>query len=315
MRTFLALSTAAVFVVLACDDFGSDGENEPSDAGASLDAPADPGDAGEIELRDADTTLPPETQTCIDKPFGEPVLVTGIPSQALCFTLTPDEKQAFFNADGTLFSAPFDGKVFGPATALSVAKSTERVGCVTFNATGTMLFVEDFFRVFRQTRLPDGGYGQSKEIPPAGLVERRYISTPFVDRTTSELYVGVGRIDAPLDAPFGIARAPIKSNGDVGPFTSVEVGDPDAHNPVLSADGRALYYSSAKDSGAASSEDIWVATRASPNDAFSGAQRIDAVNSIEGDAPLYLSRDGCRLYLVSLRDALVRKLFVATRQP
>jgi hypothetical protein len=66
-------------------------------------------------------------------------------------------------------------------------------------------------------------------------------------------------------------------------------------NPVLSADGLTLYYSDGMET------DVLASTRASTSDVFGTGVPVANVNSPERDAPLFLSNDGCVLYLKSSR--------------
>ena len=295
VRTFLVLSLAPSSSS-SYDDFGSGGRRVLRTRGPSRwtrpPTRATPARSAPRRGRHCHRRSRPHRQA-----VRRPVLLTGIPSQALYFTLAPDEKQAFFNATARSSRLPFDGRS-SARRPLSVAKSTERVSCVTFNATGAMLFVEDFFRVFRQTRFPMVATGVEEIRPPVS-------SSAAISRRRSSISrrraLRRSRPDRrPLDAPFGIARAADQSsNGDVGPFTSVEVGDPDAQPRPQRRRARALLSSSRI--AAPLKPDIWVARRASPNDAFSGRSTMRSAAS-RRRAP-HLSRDGCRLSRVSARRA------------
>lgn len=67
------------------------------------------------------------------------------------------------------------------------------------------------------------------------------------------------------------------------------------HNPVLSRDELTLYYSDGD------ATDILASTRASISEPFGTGIPVANVNSAQKDAPVYLTEDGCILYLSSTR--------------
>lgn len=322
---FAAGSAALVLVAFACSDFDGDAAPAVTQPDAGVDgASGGPGDSGPMLVTDADTVLP-TTPTCASKPFEKPVLVTGttLPENALCFILSPTEKVGFYNnANGRMFTVPIENNELGIPSPLSLEVNANSVGCTAFTATGNLAFNEDFFLIYRQKRLEDGGYGSSEQVLPTGLDADRYLAHPFIDHVTGTLYVTVGRTNGPLAPPFGIARASILGSGAVGAFTSVDLaGDLTVHRPVISADSLSMYFATQKrldagDDTAKGTDDIWVATRATPNDTFKDPHPVDGVNSPSQEAPTYISSDGCRLFMIStVGSSAGYRFFVATRTP
>jgi Tol biopolymer transport system component len=72
-------------------------------------------------------------------------------------------------------------------------------------------------------------------------------------------------------------------------------------NPVLTADGLVVYFSSQR-SGVGQAE-IYMATRSTVNGAFGTPLPVTELNSAAQDWPAYVSADGCTLYFCSERMA------------
>ena len=67
------------------------------------------------------------------------------------------------------------------------------------------------------------------------------------------------------------------------------------YNPVLSADELSLYWSNGM------GDDVLISTRASASGTFGPGAPVDGVNSAADDWPVFLTEDGCLLYLASAR--------------
>jgi len=106
-----------------------------------------------------------------------------------------------------------------------------------------------------------------------------------------------------LDLPFGTAAL------------VMEVSSVDADGaPFLSHDGLTLVLSSSRPGGVGSN-DIWLATRASPGGAFSEPVNVTTVNSGESETGPFLSADGLTLYFGSTRAGgpAATNIWAATR--
>ncbi len=129
--------------------------------------------------------------------------------------------------------------------------------------------------------------------------------TLYVSLTAPGFGERVARSTRPsLDAPFGAASAlPSPVNGF------------DEGTPALSQDGLALYFFSTRAGapGAASSRDVYVATRASVANEFGGVAPVASVNSPDRDDRPWLSPDELDLYFTSQRASVADDLWRATR--
>jgi hypothetical protein len=67
-------------------------------------------------------------------------------------------------------------------------------------------------------------------------------------------------------------------------------------SPVVSTDGLMLYYATGT-----SAQDIFVSTRTSRDVPFGIGLSVANINSAENDAPLFITADGCLLFLRSNR--------------
>jgi hypothetical protein len=82
-------------------------------------------------------------------------------------------------------------------------------------------------------------------------------------------------------------------------------------NPRISHDDLSLFFASNRPGGKGG-RDIWVATRASPNDPFGAPGNLAEVNSASEEDGAWLSLDGCRIYFDSNRTGSPR-LYMASR--
>jgi Tol biopolymer transport system component len=91
--------------------------------------------------------------------------------------------------------------------------------------------------------------------------------------------------------------APFETPTPIGELntTSIET------DPVVSADGLTIYFSSDRPGGAGDL-DIWMATRATTNDGFGAATDVSELNTSAPEWPSRLSPDGCRLYFAGDRS-------------
>jgi hypothetical protein len=82
--------------------------------------------------------------------------------------------------------------------------------------------------------------------------------------------------------------------------------------PVFSADGITMYFASDRTAG--QQQDIYASSRVNLDSRSWGAPLPTAeLNSTGTDEPAWVSPDGCTMYLISDRDKLGRKIYVATR--
>lgn len=121
-------------------------------------------------------------------------------------------------------------------------------------------------------------------------------SSPHISADGTELYFGSNR-----SGNAEIYRAQLGVGGTFDPPTVVaELGGPEFADgePVPSADGLTIYFSSDRDDGS----NIYVATRSTRDDGFGDPIAVDDLNTNALDWPVWLSDDGCRLLLASSRE-------------
>lgn len=72
-------------------------------------------------------------------------------------------------------------------------------------------------------------------------------------------------------------------------------------SPLLTDDGLSLYYSTARAGSTHQGQNVWVARRASLADDFADASPVDELSSDATEYPVFLTADGCTIYLSSDR--------------
>ena len=122
--------------------------------------------------------------------------------------------------------------------------------------------------------------------------------TPFLTLNGAELWFSSRRQDGGASQIFRACA----SGGtfiDAEPMASPDVTSTRQEGPVLSADGKILFYSG-NGQGAQDNYDIWEARRETTNAPFKVRRRVNELSGGALDYPSWLSPDGCRLYVHSL---------------
>lgn len=242
-----------------------------------------------------------------NKPFGAPTILEALNSSfdESSFSLSRDELTAFIGRENT----------GNPPTTLSVA--TRASATEAFGAPAIARFVgaingadgdEDHpsstsdtlvLYFHRQTVAPDSigvfaairadaqsnyDAGSLVSIGGSGLVNAL---VPMISSDGQTLYW--------LDFQQFYLHAAQRGDTPLvfGPATLVS--NIPIFNPVLSRDELTLYYSDGD------ATDILASTRTSASEPFSSGIPVANVNSAQKDAPVYLTQDGCILYLRSTR--------------
>jgi WD40 repeat protein len=254
---------------------------------------------------DAGTDTPTSTARCdLGKPFGTPALVPGVNSteDEVGFALTSNELIAVVDrfTDTTAASwsllaterasltAPFDAPSLRDTRDLDAEPGEELPGAPSSD--GLALYFArqpagDTPRLFAATRNVTTTTFADVAITLDGTTAPGYAPSISADGTT--LY-WVDAADATLHAATRADSPDVFVGQRI--VSTVRLG-----NPVLSADELTLYYTDGAQS------DIFVATRTTKNAAFGIGVPVANVNSTANDAPMYLSDDGCVLYLASNR--------------
>jgi Tol biopolymer transport system component len=284
-------------------------------------------DVGSLEAGGpADSEGGNDASTCDPaKPFGVPVLLAELESGAAegGLRLLPDELTGFF----------WSTRPGGPGTAnLYVTRRSDRTspfGGITLlgNVNSSVSQIDPgvvasgLTLVFRSNRAGGAGgddlYSAARASVAADFSNVTSLSTlnsasndvqPFLTPDGSEIYFASNRT-----GDYDIYRAAL-DNGMYGAPSAVaelnETGVDDA-DPVISADGLTMFFSSTRPGGVGAA-DIWMAARSAPASAFGPPVNVTELNSTSQDDPTWLSVDGCRLYM-SVGDMPSTHLYLATR--
>ena len=147
----------------------------------------------------------------------------------------------------------------------------------------------------------------------ANLNTTDYEATPFTRGSADEIWFVTSRGGVPVD--IQLATFVAGTGYTVSTPANVNSAGFDDLAPILSADRLALYFSSDRPLAGFGSYNIWVSTRSTPTGVFSEPIPVPNVNSNSSDEPSWISKDGCRLYVVSNRPggAGGQDIYVATR--
>ncbi len=258
------------------------------------------------------------------QPFGPPVAIASLdPDRGLEGTLRllPDELEGYYWSDRgnvgneTRLFRVTRATLGAPFTAVGLPALDSTSGGVSeFDPTPSS---EDQVIVFRRTGT---GIGDALFVATAagasytGVRELTELHTgageiqPFLQVGGDELYFSsrrTGQGDIYRATRTGTTFAGLTQVAAVSDATA-EDGD-----PVISADGLALYFRSDRPADNAGFN-IWMASRAAPGDVFGAPVQVPAVSSAGAEGPSWLSVDGCRLYLSSDRSG-TNEPYVASR--
>jgi hypothetical protein len=231
--------------------------------------------------------------------FGTPEAVKGLPDDVSAFGMIAGESLAYYVQEkpGQLFFARVksDGEI-EPGTPMAIPDHG-KLSAVSLTDDGTKIFFASLFDLYVATGDAGGSYaGEQRVAQLAGqpyvdeahglLYASRYVEAGTLDRSIARM-----RLDAALGSPF--------EDLDLGPGSS--------SSPVAGNDGTSVYFENDRERELRAT-DIYVAV--SGRDPVA----VPNINSGDNDQPLWLSRDGCHLYLASFRETLFsRKVYIARR--
>jgi Tol biopolymer transport system component len=161
------------------------------------------------------------------------------------------------------------------------------------------------------TLLADGGATNERILSPpsyANSTDRWTYLSPSED----DLWFASVREDAGLAMLYHAPRA----GAGFGAAQRVSIDDNvhEAAAPVISADGRTLYFQSNRaDVGNFGMRDVYMATRENPSAPFGSIRNVRELNTAFDDFPSWISPDGCRIYISSSRDGFFR-IYVAEKK-
>jgi hypothetical protein len=277
----------------------------------------------------------PEALCDPSMPFDPPVVVPGLSDSTMSvesLRLSPDELTAYFSASGRTDTVGFDD--IYTATRETPSSTFHNIAPIlgsgintpdeeldpTISGDGlTLLFargrpmgdpVDLYYATRPMTSVP---FIDVALVPNVNDPNSRYHAFPYLREDGEILYFASGNA-----ALYWAKRQGFGSNAGYSspmPITELNLGGFSQIAPVVTPDGRTIYYASDRnDGGARGNYDIWMATRASPIDPFSLPVNVTALNSLSFDIPTFVSRSGCTLYFSSARDNF-RLTYVATRRP
>ena len=258
-------------------------------------------------------------------PWGTPVLIPELSTadgQEAALTLSADERTIYLQRDvasvptiltGTRADrhAPFGA--LAPALDIEGEASFEQQPALTRDGLAIYFARSPRQDIVRATRA-------STDRPFSNI-------TPFVATAITEAFPQPGSKDLwyvtrkPAGGFDGLYVRPLAATDSADPAASTYVAFPKSDGaddffditPVLDENELTLYFSTTRENPAVFA--IYVAKRASRDDAFSSPVRADALSSGKRDFPAWLSPDGCRMYLTSNRDGSTLDVYLATRTP
>jgi hypothetical protein len=305
----------------ACTFDGLDAYTSGSEAttGDGGDAAKDAaGDGAFDAAKDATDATPPPCN--LSAPFGTPTPVGALNTTMIDTgaALSPDELTVFFlsnrlNQGSNVFTAsrPNTSTSFGAVAALtSLNFSGADTWNVTLTADGLTAYLvtdqnaaDHMYKATRASSL--ASFGTPTKMP-SPVVEGEQ---PFVLPNGSALYYS----DTVIATKGQIVRATIGGSITTAVQSSLVVGTHDIGIPVLDPTETTIYYS-VYDAGNFGSYDIWMATRATPTDAWSTPTAVTELNSTtDFEAPSWLSADKCELYYTRAATGSDWDVYVARR--
>jgi hypothetical protein len=239
--------------------------------------------------------------------FGPPVLVpglNGISANVVTAQFSPDELTAYFGMphgeqlDIYTATRPSRFDSFPTAAPLSAVNSLATDVCPSVTADGLTLYITStrsgvyaLFVSSRETTSTD--FSTPSELTNLDVYGE---GNPFVTPDGGALYFHSyrnGNYDVLRAKKTGIGFEPPELLGFDTNF--------DEAAPVVSADDLTIYYLSTGNPGG--SDGVWMATRQSIDQPFSAGMPVTGLTGKDPPVqPLWLSPDGCRLYIQD-RDA------------
>jgi RHS repeat-associated protein len=220
---------------------------------------------------------------------------------------------------------------FGPLTVVSPGTvstaSSERTP--SLSADGSRLYFGRYVSSGTRTQLMVSTFNSSTQVwnTPSFLTNLNqsdlHDQDPFFLSATNELFFAA----EPTDGVRNLRVSPLvngshASAADVSFSINPPLPAEDEYRPVLSSDGRTLYFASTRPGiGLDTGGDIWIAKRSTivpPNTPFGAFTNLWSLNTNRIEFPAGISNDGCTLYFASNRDTSNLndyRLYQATRGP
>jgi Tol biopolymer transport system component len=253
----------------------------------------------------------------LSSPFSTPMAVTELNSTASddAISLSPDLLTAYIESNrpggaggediwvahrtsvSAKFSAPtlLEGGVNTAANEVTPAISHDGLRLYYASGGGYALQIA--------TR-PSTAAVFSAGAPLAGINGAGFDVCPWLSADESQLYFCSVRPGSRGGADIFVADLGTNGASNVTELVAVNTTT-DEENPVLTADGLTIYFSSKQLAGGGAGTDyhIWTAHRSTTADGFGQSTAVTELNSSGGDAAGWVSPDGCTIYILSSRDA------------
>jgi hypothetical protein len=316
-------------------------QNDAGDDASAVDsATSTDGTTGVADAGVADQSAPSDASTTgVDagpricdpsKAFGSAVLVSSLTApygNSGTFRLMKDLATGYFDStreggaggSDVWMATRVDGGPFATATNVASVDTASEEAYPTISGDGlTLVFAsdrpngagaEDLWVATRNTTLVDFG-------TPAQLANVNTISTenaPYLRSDGKKLYFSSDR--SPSQGADDIWVSTLNGSSFGAPVHVDELASStsDAYATVTS-DDLVMYFASQRTGGKGGGRDIWVATRATASDPFSGLTPVAELNTAFEDLPSFITDDRCTLYLTS--NAAGRfQVYVATKSP
>jgi hypothetical protein len=305
-RSWLAVASAFAFAWLGACTFdgldqyaaGSDAAVDVMAADVGVDAALDQSQPPVDGAPDAPDAPPPPCN--LSAPFGAATPLssldtTKIEGQA---ELSPDELTVYFESDRlnaglNVFTASRSSTAspFGSVAALA---SLNFNGADTWNVTLTGDGLTAYLvtdqnaadHMYKATRASSLASFGTPTLMPQPIVSGEQ---PFVRPDGQVLYYTDNS-----GTKARIARA-VLSGPTVADLSITVPGNHDVGIPVVNASDTLLYFA-VYDQGVQDSYDIWMTSRATPNDAWGTPVAVTELDTNGFDVPSWISADGCELY-------------------
>jgi hypothetical protein len=292
---------------------------EPAEAGVEASSVAD-AKASEAEASPPDAGADVSAARCDRaKPFGAPALVASVNSSAdeSSARLSPDELTLYLgsarngNYDMFVAKRADAGADFSTPTALPNLSTSndESHGVVTADGL-TMYFglakTGNPFHLAVAVRPSVVAEFGAPEVV-ANVNSSASENDPMIDDGAENIYFMSTRASNNVD----IYRATRMASGAFGTPTPLAEINTNAteHMPVITPDGLALYFASDRGGG----DDVWIARRSSPSQAFLAPVLVAELSSASEDAPTWVSSDECTIYLRRGASGAPRDIWSASR--
>jgi hypothetical protein len=285
----LRIGAFALWFLFACGSVGSGPDASPG------------GDDGPPLTTDA----PPDARCNPAAPFQAPTLVPAINTSfdETGLSLTRDELVAFvgrtIQGSDQLLRVATRGSIGADFSAATADAMLAAINNETGSEYGATTSADGFLLYFHR---------QATSVIGIEMAMRGDVTQPFaasqgvsVDRSTlvdalTPHLSKDGQTLYWLDfTRFGLHQA--QRNSQPSSFTNARPASSidNVYNPVVSTDETALYWSNGM------GDDVLVSTRRDRSGTFGAGTPLDGVNSAADDWPVFLTEDGCLLYLASSR--------------